>query len=95
MSVPSRARSICPSAITLAGYLLGATRRIAVGTAVSVLSTQHPVALAGQAALLDQLSGGRFRLGRASVTVPAPWRTSPAWPPRSSHLRHRTQPLSR
>jgi Luciferase-like monooxygenase len=32
---------ICPSAITLAGYLLGATRRVAVGTAVSVLPT-HP-----------------------------------------------------
>ncbi|HZD14121.1 MAG TPA: LLM class flavin-dependent oxidoreductase [Pseudonocardiaceae bacterium] len=54
---------VCPSAITLAGYLLGATRRVAVGTAVSVLSTQHPVALAEQAALLDQVSGGRFRLG--------------------------------
>ena len=54
---------ICPSAITLAGYLLGATRRITVGTAVSVLSTQHPLALAKQAALLDQVSGGRFRLG--------------------------------
>ncbi len=45
---------ICPSAITLAGYLLGATRRIEVGTAVSVLSTQHPVGLAEQALLLDQ-----------------------------------------
>src|SRR5919198_4201831 len=61
---------ICPSAITLAGYLLGATRRIAVGTAVSVLSTQHPVALAEQAALLDHLSGGRFRLG---VGRGGPW----------------------
>jgi alkanesulfonate monooxygenase SsuD/methylene tetrahydromethanopterin reductase-like flavin-dependent oxidoreductase (luciferase family) len=61
---------ICPSAITLAGYLLGATRRIAVGTAVSVLSTQHPVALAEQAALLDQLSGGRFHLG---VGRGGPW----------------------
>lgn len=61
---------ICPSAITLAGYLLGATRRVAVGTAVSVLSTQHPVALAEQAALLDQLSGGRFRLG---VGRGGPW----------------------
>ncbi len=54
---------ICPSAITLAGYLLGATRRITVGTAVSVLSTQHPIALAEQTALLDQLSSGRFHLG--------------------------------
>lgn len=61
---------VCPSAITLAGYLLGATRRVAVGTAVSVLSTQHPVALAEQAALLDQLSGGRFRLG---VGRGGPW----------------------
>lgn len=54
---------LCPSAVTLAGYLLGATRRVAVGTAVSVLSTQHPVALAEQTLLLDQVSGGRFRLG--------------------------------
>jgi alkanesulfonate monooxygenase SsuD/methylene tetrahydromethanopterin reductase-like flavin-dependent oxidoreductase (luciferase family) len=61
---------ICPSAITLAGYLLGATHRVAVGTAVSVLSTQHPVALAEQAALLDQVSGGRFRLG---VGRGGPW----------------------
>ncbi|MGH3754458.1 MAG: LLM class flavin-dependent oxidoreductase [Pseudonocardiaceae bacterium] len=61
---------VCPSAITLAGYLLGATRRVAVGTAVSVLSTQHPVALAEQAALLDQLSGGRLRLG---VGRGGPW----------------------
>lgn len=61
---------ICPSAITMAGYLLGATRRIVVGTAVSVLSVQHPVALAEQAALLDQLSGGRFHLG---VGRGGPW----------------------
>ena len=61
---------ICPSAITLAGYLLGATQRIAVGTAVSVLSTQHPIAVAEQTALLDQLSSGRFRLG---VGRGGPW----------------------
>lgn len=61
---------ICPSAITLAGYLLGATRKITVGTAVSVLSTQHPIAVAEQTALLDQLSGGRFRLG---VGRGGPW----------------------
>jgi alkanesulfonate monooxygenase SsuD/methylene tetrahydromethanopterin reductase-like flavin-dependent oxidoreductase (luciferase family) len=61
---------ICPSAITMAGYLLGATHRIGVGTAVSVLSTQHPVGLAEQALLLDQLSGGRFRLG---VGRGGPW----------------------
>ena len=61
---------VCPSAVTMAGFLLGATRRITVGTAVSVLSTQHPVALAEQAALLDRLSGGRFVLG---VGRGGPW----------------------
>jgi alkanesulfonate monooxygenase SsuD/methylene tetrahydromethanopterin reductase-like flavin-dependent oxidoreductase (luciferase family) len=61
---------VCPSAVTLAGYLLGATSRIEVGTAVSVLSNQHPVALAEQAALLSLVSGGRFRLG---VGRGGPW----------------------
>jgi len=61
---------LCPSAITLAGYLLGQTSRIDVGTAVSVLSACHPVALAEQTALLDQISGGRFRLG---VGRGGPW----------------------
>lgn len=74
-----RSYGICPSAITLAGYLLGATRRIAVGTAVSV-STQHPVTLAEQAALLDQVSGGRFRLASAGVARGSTSRSSvPAW----------------
>jgi len=61
---------VCPSAITCAAYVLGCTTRIEVGTAVSVLSTVHPVALGEQAALLDQLSGGRFRLG---VGRGGPW----------------------
>ncbi|GAA4635682.1 LLM class flavin-dependent oxidoreductase [Actinoallomurus vinaceus] len=61
---------ICPSAISLAAYVLGRTERIAVGTAVSVLSTAHPVALAEQTVLLDQVSGGRFRLG---VGRGGPW----------------------
>ncbi|GAB3208376.1 LLM class flavin-dependent oxidoreductase [Marinactinospora thermotolerans] len=61
---------VCPSAITLAGFTLGRTRRIGVGTAVSVLSTWHPVALAEQANLLDVVSDGRFRLG---VGRGGPW----------------------
>ncbi|WP_274562085.1 LLM class flavin-dependent oxidoreductase [Streptomyces spiramyceticus] len=54
---------VCPSAVTLAAFLLGRTRRIRVGTAVSVLPTAHPVALGEQAALLHLTSGGRFTLG--------------------------------
>ncbi|MET9553982.1 LLM class flavin-dependent oxidoreductase [Streptomyces sp. NPDC006645] len=60
----------CPSAVTLAGLLLGRTRRIRVGTAVSVLPNIHPVALGEQAALLHLLSGGRFSLG---VGRGGPW----------------------
>ncbi|MFD4974747.1 LLM class flavin-dependent oxidoreductase [Streptomyces sp. NPDC058424] len=60
----------CPSAITLAALLLGRTRRLRVGTAVSVLPTVHPVALGEQAALLHVTSGGRFSLG---VGRGGPW----------------------
>ncbi|WFB07353.1 LLM class flavin-dependent oxidoreductase [Streptomyces sp. LX-29] len=61
---------VCPSAVTLAALLLGRTRRISVGTAISVLPTAHPVALGEQAALLHLLSGGRFTLG---VGRGGPW----------------------
>ncbi|GAB3650173.1 LLM class flavin-dependent oxidoreductase [Streptomyces sparsus] len=60
----------CPSAVTLAALLLGRTRRIGVGTAVSVLPTVHPVALGEQAALLHVTSSGRFTLG---VGRGGPW----------------------
>src|SRR5690606_13053280 len=60
----------CPSAVTLAALLLGRTRRLRVGTAVSVLPTAHPVALGEQAALLHLTSGGRFSLG---VGRGGPW----------------------
>ncbi|MGG2458761.1 LLM class flavin-dependent oxidoreductase [Streptomyces sp. RGM 3693] len=61
---------VCPQAATLAALLLGRTRRIGVGTAVSVLPTQHPVALGEQAALLHLTSEGRFTLG---VGRGGPW----------------------
>ncbi|TYB47738.1 LLM class flavin-dependent oxidoreductase [Actinomadura chibensis] len=62
---------VVPSATVLAGHLLGVTARVGVGTAVSVLSSQHPVAVAEQAAMLSLLSGGRFQLG---VGRGGPWR---------------------
>ncbi|WP_017538329.1 LLM class flavin-dependent oxidoreductase [Nocardiopsis halophila] len=61
---------VCPSAVAMAAFVLGRTRTVRVGTAVSVLSTAHPVALAEQANLLDQVSGGRFVLG---VGRGGPW----------------------
>ncbi|MBE1469820.1 LLM class flavin-dependent oxidoreductase [Kibdelosporangium phytohabitans] len=62
---------VCPSAITFAAHALGRTERITVGTAVSVLSTTHPVQLAEQVTMLDQISGGRLHLG---VGRGGPWR---------------------
>lgn len=61
---------VCPSATTLAGVALGRTDRIHIGTAVSVLTTRHPVALAEEAAILHHASGGRFVLG---VGRGGPW----------------------
>ncbi|WP_307813034.1 LLM class flavin-dependent oxidoreductase [Micromonospora coerulea] len=61
---------VCPSAITFAAHLLGATRRITVGTAACVLSVRNPVSLVEEAVLLNELSGGRFRLG---VARGGPW----------------------
>lgn len=61
---------VCPSAVTLAALLLGRTRRIGVGTAVTVLPNAHPVALGEQTALLHHLSAGRFTLG---VGRGGPW----------------------
>lgn len=61
---------VCPSAVTLAGVLLGRTRRIRVGTAISVLPNTHPVTLGEQAALLHVVSGARFSLG---VGRGGPW----------------------
>ncbi|MGN9804966.1 LLM class flavin-dependent oxidoreductase [Micromonospora sp. L32] len=61
---------VCPSAVTFAAHLLGATRTITVGTAACILSNRHPVALGEEAVLLDELSGGRFRLG---VGRGGPW----------------------
>jgi hypothetical protein len=59
-----------PSATVLAAHVLGRTERIAVGTAACILSARHPVALGEEAALLDAIAPGRFRLG---VARGGPW----------------------
>jgi alkanal monooxygenase alpha chain len=54
---------ICGDPVTLASFLLGRTRNIEVGTAITILPLRHPIRLAEQTAMLDHLSGGRFLLG--------------------------------
>ena len=60
---------VCPSAVTMSGFLLGRTTRLRVGTAVSLLPLHHPVHLAEQAALLDHLSGRRFCRGVGEIAL--------------------------
>ena len=60
----------CPSALTLAGYLLGATTTLRIGTAACVLSSRHPVAVGEEAATLSEVSGGRLDLG---IARGGPW----------------------
>lgn len=60
----------CPSAVAFAGYLLGQTSRLRVGTAACILPNRHPVALGEEAALLAEISGGRLDLG---VARGGPW----------------------
>ncbi|MEM9621688.1 MAG: LLM class flavin-dependent oxidoreductase [Pseudomonadota bacterium] len=54
---------INPSAITASAYILGATRTIRVGTAVTLSPLYHPLDIAERTAVLDQFSSGRFDLG--------------------------------
>jgi alkanesulfonate monooxygenase SsuD/methylene tetrahydromethanopterin reductase-like flavin-dependent oxidoreductase (luciferase family) len=54
---------VCPDPLTMLAHLAGMTQRIRLGTSVVVLSIHNPLAIAEQAALVDQLSGGRLELG--------------------------------
>lgn len=60
-----------------------ATKRIGLGTAVLPIYTRHPTAMAQLALTLDEISGGRFRLGIGvshQVTVEGMWGLSLAHP---------------
>jgi F420-dependent oxidoreductase-like protein len=53
-----------------------ATQKIGLGTAVMPIYTRHPTAMAQMALTLDEISGGRFRLGIGvshQVTVESMW----------------------
>ena len=55
--------SVCPS-VHMVGTLAAArTKRLRIGTAVSLAALYHPLRLAEEVALLDMLSGGRVNWG--------------------------------
>ncbi len=47
------------------------TRRIRIGTAVTLLSLQHPLSCAEQAATADVLSRGRLEFGVGRGSIPS------------------------
>jgi alkanesulfonate monooxygenase SsuD/methylene tetrahydromethanopterin reductase-like flavin-dependent oxidoreductase (luciferase family) len=55
--------SVCPSVHMVSTLAAARTRRLRIGTAVSLAPFYHPLRLAEEVALLDQLSGGRVNWG--------------------------------
>ena len=55
--------SVCPSIHMMATLVAARTRRLRIGTAVSLAAFYHPLRLAEEVALLDVLSGGRVNWG--------------------------------
>ena len=55
--------SVCPSVHLMGMHVAGRTKRLRIGTAVSLAAFYHPLRLAEEVALLDVLSGGRVNWG--------------------------------
>ena len=63
--------SVCPS-VHMVGTLAAArTKRLRIGTAVSLAALYHPLRLAEEVALLDVLSGGRVNWGAGRGFAPS------------------------
>src|SRR6202046_2048924 len=60
-----------PSSMTFCASLAGFTSHIKLGTAVANLPFSHPVQLATQAALVDNLLEGRFLFGIGAGVLPS------------------------
>jgi alkanesulfonate monooxygenase SsuD/methylene tetrahydromethanopterin reductase-like flavin-dependent oxidoreductase (luciferase family) len=56
-------RSVLSSPMALTGYLAARTRRVRIGTAITVLPLSNPLRVAEDVATVDHLSQGRFDFG--------------------------------
>lgn len=63
--------SVCPSVHMLGVLAAARTRRLRIGTAVSLAALYHPLRLAEEVALLDVLSGGRVNWGAGRGFAPS------------------------
>ncbi len=62
--------SVCVSPLLLGARLSGLTKRIKMGTAVIVLPLYHPLRVAQEVGLLDQMTDGRIAIGVGSGYQP-------------------------
>ena len=56
-------RSVLSSPVALTGYLAARTRRVRIGTAITVIPLSNPLRIAEDVATLDHLTQGRFDFG--------------------------------
>src|SRR5216683_5898528 len=61
--------SIMPAPLIVATAIAQRTRRIRLGTGVSLLPFHHPLRVAEEAAVADILTGGRLELGVGRGTI--------------------------
>jgi alkanesulfonate monooxygenase SsuD/methylene tetrahydromethanopterin reductase-like flavin-dependent oxidoreductase (luciferase family) len=57
------ARSILSAPLLMASWIASRTKRVRTGTAVQLLPLNHPLRVAGEVTMLDNLSQGRFDFG--------------------------------
>ena len=55
--------SVCPSVHIMGMHIAGLTKNLRIGTGISLAAFYHPLRLAEEVALLDNLSGGRVNWG--------------------------------
>lgn len=55
--------SVCPSVHVMAAHVAARTRSLRIGTAVTLAAFYHPLRIAEEVALLDELTGGRINWG--------------------------------
>lgn len=68
------AYSVCPSVTLMAATIAARTKRLRIGTAVTLAALAHPLRLAEELAMIDQLSAGRLNWGAGRGFDPVEFR---------------------
>jgi alkanesulfonate monooxygenase SsuD/methylene tetrahydromethanopterin reductase-like flavin-dependent oxidoreductase (luciferase family) len=66
--------SVCPSVHVMGTHVAARTRKLRIGTAVTLAAFYHPLRIAEEVALLDVLSGGRVNWGAGRGFDPTEFR---------------------